>query len=310
MYPNIYTLFRERVEQYRGRDVFYVREENKWTGIAWERFDAEAHEFAYALSASGLEREGSVCVLMGNVPEWVIADLGIIIAGGVSCGLYPTSSAEQCQYIINHSDAAFILVDSPVQLDKILRVRAGLPKLKTIIALDEAAASSHEGVINYRDFLRAGREHQKTTHAKLEDRALCAKADETVIMVYTSGTTGTPKGACLSHAYVLNSVESLRTCVPLHDDDVMFSYLPYCHVAERISGLYNRLYAGASAYFVDDARRLWDYIAEVKPTVFPSLPRFFEKVHARIITDMEAASPEEQKRFNEALKLVLCQVSL
>ncbi len=302
-YPNIYTLFRERVEGYRGRDVFHVRDEDKWKGISWERFDAEAHEFAYSLAACKLERGGSVCILMGNVPEWAIADIGIIIAGGVGVGLYPTSSAEQCGYIINHSDAAFVLVDTSAQLEKILQVRAQLPKLKTIIALDEAAAHAHAGVMSYQEFLRVGREHRKTTHGSLEDRALKAKADETVIMVYTSGTTGTPKGACLSHAYVLNSVESLRGVIPLDDGDVMFSYLPYCHVAERISGLYNRLYAGASAYFVDDARRLWDYIAEVKPTDFPSLPRFFEKVHARIIADMEAASPGERERFAEVLRL-------
>ena len=303
-YPNIYTLFRERVEQYRGRDVFHVREGEGWAGISWERFDREAHEFAYALAASGFERGASVCVLMGNVPEWVIADLGIIIAGGVSCGLYPTSSAEQCAYIIDHSDAAFVLVDSPAQLDKVLSVRHQLPKLKRIIALDEAAATNaHPDVTGYQEFLRVGRERRRTGQAALEERALTAGADETVIMVYTSGTTGMPKGACLSHAYVLNSVESLRGVIPLNDRDVMFSYLPYCHVAERISGLYNRLYAGASAYFVDDARRLWSYLAEVKPTVFPSLPRFFEKIYAAIVADVEASGREEREQFDEVLAL-------
>ncbi|MDX6270745.1 MAG: long-chain acyl-CoA synthetase [Acidobacteriota bacterium] len=302
-YPNIYTLLRERVEQYRGRDVFYVREGEAWAGVAWERFDREAHEFAYALQACGHMRGASVCVLMGNVPEWVVADLGIIIAGGVSCGLYPTSSAEQCAYIINHSDAAVVIVDTPAQLDKVLGVRDALPQLTTIVSLDEAAAATHAGVVGYREFLRGGRERREQSRGELEARALAAATDETVIMVYTSGTTGRPKGACLSHAYVLNSVESLRGVIPLDDADVMFSYLPYCHVAERISGLYNRLYAGASAYFVDDARRLWEYIAEVRPTVFPSLPRFFEKVYARIVADMDAAAPEERERFNVALRL-------
>jgi long-chain acyl-CoA synthetase len=120
-------------------------------------------------------------------------------------------------------------------------------------------------------------------------------------MVYTSGTTGLPKGACLSHRYVLGSVESLQGCVPLDDADVAFSYLPYCHVAERISGLYTRMYAGATTYFVDDPSKLWDYMLEVKPTVFASLPRFFEKVHARVVSDLDDVAPEERRRFNEAL---------
>src|SRR5205085_3592637 len=105
----------------------------------------------------------------------------------------------------------------------------------------------------------------------------------------------------LSHRYVINSVESLRQTIPIFDTDRAFSYLPYCHVAERISGLYNRLYAGASAYFVDDLSRLGRYMLEVKPTVFASLPRFFEKIHARIVADLELLPPDERRRFDEAL---------
>src|SRR5438270_13838906 len=124
---------------------------------------------------------------------------------------------------------------------------------------------------------------------------------DTAIMVYTSGTTGQPKGACLSHRYIINSVESLRATIPIYESDTSFSYLPYCHVAERISGLYNRLYAGASAYFVDDLSKLGQYMLEVKPTVFASLPRFFEKIHARVVADLEQLPADERRRFNEAL---------
>jgi long-chain acyl-CoA synthetase len=306
-YPNIYSLFRERVEHYRadnnepGRDVFYFRQAGRWEGVSWNRFESEAHEFGYALLASGLTRGASVCVLMGNVPEWPTSDIGTISAGGTGVGLYPTSSAEQCQYIINHSDAEFVLVDTAYQLDKILSVRANLPKVKAIIALDEEAANKTSGVISYKNFLQIGRDESERVHAQLIERAERAHADDTAIMVYTSGTTGLPKGACLSHRYILNSVESLRQTIPIYDTDVSFSYLPYCHVAERISGLYNRLYAGASAYFVDDLMKLWEYMLEVKPTVFASLPRFFEKVHARVMSDLEKLSDEEQHRFHQAL---------
>jgi long-chain acyl-CoA synthetase len=302
-YPNIYSLFCERVEEYRGRDVFYVRRGGVWEGFSWERFDLEAHEFASALLASGLTEGGKISILMGNVPEWPTSDLGTIIAGGVSVGLYPTSSGEQCQYIINHSDSEFVLVDTVAQLHKLLRVRDGLPKLKSIIVLDEEGASAHEGVLSYREFLRLGAEHLPHIRENMAERARRARPEETVIMVYTSGTTGPPKGACLSHRYVIKSVESLRETIPIFDTDVSFSYLPYCHVAERISGLYNRLYAGASAYFVDDLTKLWEYMLEVKPTVFGSLPRFFEKVHARIVSDLEAVSTEDRERFAYVLNV-------
>jgi long-chain acyl-CoA synthetase len=310
-YRNISTLFQERVRQYRGQNVFYVREHGQWVGIPWDRFDREAHEFGYALIAKGLTKGTAVCILMGTAPEWPISDLGTIMAGGVSVGLYPTSSAEQCQYIINHSDAAFVLVDTLAQLDKILQVGHALPKVKEVIVLDETAA--HQGavrksgealtLVSYREFLDVGRQHREWARPILQERAETAQPEDIAIMVYTSGTTGLPKGACLSHRYVINSVESLQGTIPIHDSDTSFSYLPYCHVAERISGLYNRLYAGAPAHFVDDLSKLWDYMLEVKPTVFGSLPRFFEKIHARIAADLEQASPDERERFYQALNI-------
>ena len=302
-YPNIYTLFAAQVERYGDRNAFYVRRGEEWAGITWRSFGREANDIACALAARGLKTGGSVCILMGNVPAWPFADLGTIIAGGVSVGLYPTSSAEQCRYIINHSDAELVLVDTAFQLDKVLRVRDALPKLKTIVALDETAARAHEGVIGYQDFLLSGRAAREQLESDITRRAREAQTDEVVIMVYTSGTTGLPKGACLSHRYVLGSVESLQGVVPLDDADVALSYLPYCHVAERISGLYTRMRAGAATYFVDDAAKLWDYVLEVQPTVFASLPRFFEKVHARVVADLEQTSPEERRRFEETLSV-------
>lgn len=305
-YPNIYSLFVDRVKAYRQsaqpRDVFYFRRDEKWQGISWDRFDQEAHDFATALLSLGLKKGGSVAILMGNVPEWPISDIGTIAAGGVGVGLYPTSSAEQCQYIIDHSDAEIVLVDARAQVEKILSIRRALPKVKTIVVLDDSAASKSDQVISYQELICRGRENRERLAGLLGERAETASAEDIAIMVYTSGTTGLPKGACLSHRYIINSVESMRQTIPIFDTDISFSYLPYCHVAERISGLYNRLYAGASAYFVDDLSRLGQYMVEVKPTVFASLPRFFEKIHARIVADLELLPDREREQFMSALE--------
>jgi long-chain acyl-CoA synthetase len=307
-FPNIYSLFIDRVKTFRAadaqsHDVFYFRDQEKWKGISWDRFDEEAHDFASALLSLGLKKAGSVAMLMGNVPAWPISDIGTIAAGGIGVGLYPTSSPEQCQYIIEHSDAEFVLVDSAAQLEKVLSIRRVLPQLKSIVVLDESAASAEDHVIAYTELISRGRENRSEMAQLLSERANSAKADDIAIMVYTSGTTGPPKGALLSHRYIINSVESLRQTIPIFDTDVSFSYLPYCHVAERISGLYNRLYAGSSAYFVDDLSKLGQYMLEVKPTVFASLPRFFEKIHARVVADLELGPEKEREQFNRALQI-------
>src|ERR1041385_3550003 len=280
-YSSVYWLFKDRVQMYAG-DVFYFRNGDRWQGISWRRFEEETYDFATALLSFDLKRGGKVCILMGNVPQWPIGDIGTIIAGGVGVGLYPTSSAEQIAYIINHCAAEFVLVDSREQLQKVLSIREQLPKVRHFIALDPEAAGD---VISYRDFIARGNAERARLASSLQERSESAQPDDVAILVYTSGTTGPPKGACLSHRYIINSVESLRESIPIYDTDVSFSYLPFCHVAERISGLYNRLYAGASAYFVDDLARLGEYMLDVKPTVFASLPRFFEKIHARIVSD-------------------------
>jgi long-chain acyl-CoA synthetase len=298
-YPTVYSLFIDRVRKYAAdgvepRDVFYFRSDDRWQGISWRRFEEEAFDFATALLSLGLKRGGSVCILMGNVPEWPISDIGTIMAGGVGVGLYPTSSAEQIAYIINHSDAEFVLVDSREQLEKVISVRDQLGKVRQVIALN---AESGGEISNYRDLIARSRSERACFAPLLKERAEGANPDDIAIMVYTSGTTGPPKGACLSHRYIIKSVESLRQTIPIYDTDVSFSYLPFCHVAERISGLYNRLYAGASAYFVDDLARLGEYMLEVKPTVFASLPRFFEKIHARAVADMQRLPEEEWAHF-------------
>lgn len=283
-YQNIFQLFQTQVAKYGDKTVFYQRVNDAWTETSWKEFREKTLDFACALLAKGLTKGASVAILAGNIPEWTIADIGTIAAGGVGVGIYPTNSPEQCEFIINHSDAEFVVVDTLKQLEK---VNKKFEKVKEVVCLEDGS---------FAEFLELGKQNQDELLPKVESIANSLKLTDTAIMVYTSGTTGNPKGAMLSHQYILNSVESLRQTIPIFDDDVCFSYLPFCHVAERISGLYNRLYNGTPCFFVYDLSKLYAYMLEVKPTVFASLPRFFEKIHAKVVAEFgENASEQNLK---------------
>lgn len=271
-FPNIYSLFRSQCEKYAEEPVFYTRSHDGWDMQTWAEFEEKVHDLACAFLAKGLTKGASVAILAGNIPEWTICDIAVIAAGGVGVGIYPTSSPEQCEFVIRHSDAEFVLVDTAAQLDKISSFE--FPKVKGTLCIEDGS---------FDEFLRFGASQREAFMPQVDAIGLGSHIDDTAIMVYTSGTTGEPKGAMLSHRYILNSVESLRRSVPVLEDDVALSYLPGCHVAERISGIYNRLYNGTAAYFVDDLSRLYEYMLDVKPTVFASLPRFFEKIHASVV---------------------------
>jgi long-chain acyl-CoA synthetase len=301
-YPNIFTLFAASVEQSRNRNIFYQRNNGEWQGISWDSLYQDVLDFACALKALQFTTGKSVCIFAGNSSAWPTGDLGTIAAQGISVGLYPTSSTEQCRHIIAHADAEFVVVDTLERLTRILAIKAELPQLKKIIALNESLTDESADIISYRDFLQTGRNNRERFETIVKQQAVSASGEDIAIMVYTSGTTGLPKGACLSHRYVINSAESVVKTLALESRDTAFSYLPFCHVAERIAGFYTRLCAGMTAYFIDDITQLYACMLEVKPTIFGSLPRFFEKIHARIMADIEQASSEERQNFAEALR--------
>lgn len=290
-FSNIYALFRSRAAEFADRPAFYVRREGRWCPLTWREAEETVMALACAFNSVGLTRGASVAILAGNIPEWTICDLAAIAAGGVGVGIYPTGSAEQARYIIEHSDAEFVIVDTLAQLQKVPPVA----KVKRVLCIEDGTFDA---------FLDEGRSRRADLSAVVEAIGSSLKPDDTAIMVYTSGTTGEPKGAMLSHRYILNSIDSLARSVPIFENDTSLSYLPGCHVAERISGIYNRLNAGATAYFVDDISRLYEYMHEVQPTVFASLPRFFEKIHASLIAGDKLSADDLRAALGGKVRLL------
>jgi len=282
--------------------------------------------------ALGLEPLHSVCILAGNNPEWVISNLAAVHARGFGTGIYQTNSANACQYVADHSRANIIVVDDEAQLQKILAIKHKLPKLKQIVQFK--GNSQTEGVISWDHLMKLGKsESDVSLNARLKEMA----ANQCACLVYTSGTTGNPKGAMLSHdAIVLNS-----TIVPMEyykwtfGEEKQVSYLPLSHVA-GLAEMYWSIAAGASYYFADENAlkgSLIENLKEFRPTRLLGMPRVWEKVEEgmrlaarnntglkRIIADwakaqalkhhlaLDAGTDQTTLQYKLAKKLVLSHV--
>jgi long-chain acyl-CoA synthetase len=244
-----------------------------------------------------------VSIIADNCPEWLFTDMGVLSVGGVANGIYTTDSAKQVEYIVNDSGTRFFFAENEEQLDKILEVRSRCPALVKIFVFDT------EGLHNFRDdqvmpfaaLLELGAAYERA-HPGAWDRLVeLAKPDDLAIQVYTSGTTGPPKGAMLSHANILFQLGFPDFIARLGEGDEQLSFLPLCHIAERTLSVFGPLESGATVNFAESVDTVPDNIREVAPAVFFAVPRIWEKFYAGVALRMREATPLGQLAYRWAI---------
>jgi long-chain acyl-CoA synthetase len=242
----------------------------------WSEWYEASRKFAAALIDSGVQRGDRIAVLAANRPLWPIADLGALLAGVVSVGIYPTSASSQVIEMLADCEAKVLIVDSEEQVAKVLVGCDTLPKLMHVVSL----AGEEPGVISWTDWLTSGERALANGNAiaPLETAARESKGTDIAVMIYTSGSTGRPKGAQISLDCLRASAASTRATLALTDRDSSLSFLPFSHAGERIFGLYTRIVVGMPVMIVSDITDVWQAAATYQPTLFGGLPRFYEKV--------------------------------
>ena len=274
-------------------DAVAMREKDYgiWQEITWSELWETILDAAHGLLALGIEPGDRVSIHSEDRPEWVILDLATVAVRGITVGLYPTNPAAEVEYLLTDSGAGIHLAEDQEQADKVMEVQESLTNLRKIIHAEPRGFRQwrdDDRFIFWDDFLALGREHREESPGAVEARMAEATEDDVITLVYTSGTTGPPKGAMLTNANfkfcvdTLIEVEGRIEGDPVGPDDLLLTYLPLCHVAERIFSTWTMAAQGPSLNFAESIETVQQNLREIQPTIFFAVPRIWEKIHAGI----------------------------
>jgi len=266
-----------------------------WRSLTHREVAQRVQRAGLALKCLGVQRGDRVAILSENRPGWLVADFACMAIGATDVPLYPSLRPPQIHYILNDSGAAAIFVSSAPQLAKILEIRAELPSLQHVIAMDPDATGP--GVIGLAELYAMGAEAEAAGGATFKAEALKARPDDVATIIYTSGTTGDPKGVMLTHDNIWSNVVAALQVFQIGPSDSALSFLPLSHSFERMAGHYTMFYAGTTIHYAESFDTVPQNLVEVSPTVVTSVPRLYEKMYARVLENALAGGAVKKRIF-------------
>jgi len=274
-----------------------------WQSWTWDQTGQAVREIAGGLLSLGFARGETASILANTVVEWVWADLAILSCAGVSNGIYPTDAASQVHYLCEDSRTGILFVEDDEQLDKALEVRAALPGLRKIVVFDMEGLASLDDpdVISLADLRAIGQRYLNQHPDALPGRIGACRPQDLAILVYTSGTTGKPKGAMHRHEGLVYTVRGFNTLIAQDEHDERMCFLPLCHIAERMGGEYFALYTGTRLNFVENPQTVPENVREIAPTVFTAVPRVWEKFYSGVMITLKESSRLQQAAYAWAI---------
>ncbi|MBW1765845.1 MAG: AMP-binding protein [Deltaproteobacteria bacterium] len=298
-------LFFHRVEKYKDRVALRKKVLGIWDKITWLQYGEMVRRVGMGLIALALKPKDRVAIMGESRPEWLYADLGNLSVNGISVGVYSTCSAEEVKYHLSHSETRFFFVEDEEQLDKALEIRDQLPKLEKIIVMDMKGLRHFNDpmVTSFDELLQKGRECDENDPALFEQRVEKTRPEDIATFVYTSGTTGPPKAALLSHFNVLSNSNAFAKHVPAFDTDVILSYLPLCHIGERTMSVYHAINMGFTVFFAESPDTVPENLREVSPTFFFGVPRIWEKFYSAINIGVQNATWFKRQSYRLAMQV-------
>ncbi len=283
------------------RPALMHKVQDKWVGITYKELREKVRNFAMGLLALGIKRNDMVGIISENRPEWVFCDLAILSIGAIDVPMYPSSTSNTIEYIMNDSECKAVIVSNKLQLTKVQKIQKNVKSLKHIIILNEKDAE--EGIYTFRSVVDLGRKEADKFDPVLNEEMSKANPEDLCTLIYTSGTTGEPKGVMLTHNNFVSNVKAVLQVIPADHNDIFLSFLPLSHSFERMAGYYTAFSAGCLIAYAQSIDTVAKDLQEVKPTVMTSVPRLFERIHSRVLKNVDNSPPAKQKIFYWALEV-------
>lgn len=290
----------------RKNDVWLRQKElGIWHAWTWHETGEIVKEIAMGLHALGMQVQDRVSILANTRAEWLWADLAILSLGGTSAGIYPTDASSQVHYILTDSESRFLFVEDEEQLDKVLEVLPDLPHLIKIIVLDNKGLRhfEHPQVLSLEALRQLGAKAMALDPHRLDTIREASSPEHLAILVYTSGTTGKPKGAMHHHAGLVYAIRGHTQIIAQTPQDERMCFLPLCHIAERVGGAFVCMYTGTKINFVENPETVPENIREISPTIILAVPRVWEKFHSSVHLSLKESTKFEQLMFHWAIQL-------
>ena len=290
------AMFWNAAAQRAGKVFMRQKKFGIWREWTWDETARAVREIGNGLVALGFNAGDCASIASNTVVEWVLADLAVLSCGGVSNGIYPTDAALQLHYLCEDSRSRVLFAEDEEQLDKALEARARLPLLRKIVVFDPKGLRefSDPDVIDLAALREMGCRHAKAHAGELDARVAACRPEDLAILVYTSGTTGKPKGAMHSHRGLVYTVRGYNRIVAQDESDERMCFLPLCHIAERMGGEYFALYTGSKLNFVENPETVPENVREIAPTVFTAVPRIWEKFYSGVAIALRESGRVQQ----------------
>jgi len=300
----ISELFQKRCTDLGHRTAHREKDLGIWKSYSWSDYWQHAKWIGLALRKLGLQRGEVVSILSEDRKEWAWFDMGIQGVGGIASGVYTTDSATQLSYLINDSDSRFLIVENEEQLDKFIEIEADVPGLLNVIILEDEGLHdlNHPRCMMIDKFYALGEQVESKEPNRFEAEIALTSPQDTALLVYTSGTTGMPKGAMLSHENILAAIEAGAHALPVFEGDEQLCFLPLCHILERDVSVYFPLAAKCIVNFAESPETVFANLQEVSPTTFIAVPRVWEKIFSHVQILAQDATATGRAAYRMALK--------